>query len=156
MFEAVKASDNGAPKELKFDEFKLSQSRERKSLPLNTELQALRKAQTYTFRAKKMPDFSETYKGVKPPSPKKLTSFEPFNLTTLNRGDEKQSKFQEAVKIEQAKNVQDACFKATPVRSTNKNVVTLSDRVKSDKLVTRAVGMSLTSQERSVKRGLFE
>ena len=44
FFEAVKASDQGAPKELKFDEFKLSQSRERKSLPLDSELQALRKA----------------------------------------------------------------------------------------------------------------
>ena len=44
-----------------------------------------------------MPDFSDTFNGVKPPSPKKLTSFAPFNLSTVQRGENKEAKFKQLV-----------------------------------------------------------
>ena len=47
-----------------------------------------------------------------------------------------------------------ACFKATPNKS--KENVTVPDRVKSDKIATKAVGVNLASTERSVKREKFE
>lgn len=101
-----------------------------------------------------MPDFTDTFSGVKPPSPKKLTTFEPFNLTTLQRGFEKTEKFQQVVETELKRKDSIACFKATPVRM-NKNG-SLPDKVKSDKQATKAVGITLQSNERSVKREMFE
>ena len=47
-----------------------------------------------------------------------------------------------------------ACFKATPVKM--KKGVVIPDRVKSDKKATKAVGISLASNQRSVKRELFD
>lgn len=44
-----------------------------------------------------MPDFSDRYNGVKPPSPKKLTSFATINLSTHNRGDKKMQKLAQLV-----------------------------------------------------------
>ncbi len=85
-------------KEPKFEQFNLrtierSKSRTKKTLPESSELEP----QPYVFKAAKMPDFSDNFNGVKPPSPKKLTNFVPFNLATMNRGDEKQSKFEQVV-----------------------------------------------------------
>ena len=57
----------------------------------------MRKIKTYTFKASKMPDFSDTLNGVKPPSPKKLTSFADFNLSTGRRGEKKEAKIADMI-----------------------------------------------------------
>lgn len=123
-------------------------------MPVPQEEAEFRKAQTYNFKAQKMPDFTDSFNGVKPPSPKKLTTFEPFKLTTLQRGAEKSEKFQQVVETEHKKRDTSCNFRATPVRM-NKNA-SLPDKIRSDKQATRAVGINLSSNERSVKRGLFE
>ena len=102
-----------------------------------------------------MPDFSDTYNGIRPKSPKKLTKFSNFSLSTSNRGQDKQSKLQEKVEMEQRKAKVDACFKATPIKTPAKQVE-LGDRIKSEKKVTRALTVKLVSDERSVKREEFE
>ena len=114
----------------------------------------MRKSQTYNFKAKAMPDFSDKFNGVKPPSPKKLTAFATLNLSTHNRGESKEQKFAKLKESQEKDLKQQACFRATP-NKTKKNV-TIPDRVKSDKKTTRAVGMSLASNDRSVKREIFE
>ena len=63
-----------------------------------------------------MPDFSDSYHGIKPRSPKKLTSFAEFNLTTVNRGAEKQQKLQQMIELEEKRAKKEALFKATPVK----------------------------------------
>ena len=93
FFEASKPSAESGGRALAFDEFKLhtsqrSTSRQRQSMPV-------RKEELLAFKARGMPDFSETYKGVKLASPKRLTSFEPFKLSTASRGQSKQQKLRE-------------------------------------------------------------
>jgi hypothetical protein len=92
-YKFFEVNKDAAAKEAKFEPFNLktterSESRKRASLP--SDEAALRKTQTFTFKATKMPDFSDTYNGLKPPSPKKLTMFQPFKLSTLSRGAEKE------------------------------------------------------------------
>ena len=96
FFEATKASEvnANARKDAEFAEFNLrtnsrSQSRVKRSL---TGADDEAKQQSYVFKAAKMPDFSDTYHGIKPKSPKKLTTFTEFNLSTHNRGTDKQQK----------------------------------------------------------------
>lgn len=102
-----------------------------------------------------MPDFtSDTFNGVKPVSPKKLTSFAPPNLSTFSRGTDKLAKLDEKVKSQQKQLDQEFVFRATPIKG-HKNVA-IPDRVKSDRKPTRAVGISLASQDRSVKRDQFD
>ena len=92
FFEVAKTSEAGTPKEPQFAPFNLSfsnersQSRKKKGKP---EDDGANESQTYTFKAKAMPDFSDRFNGVKPPSPKKLTSIANMNLSTLSRGEEK-------------------------------------------------------------------
>jgi hypothetical protein len=154
----VKAQE-AAPKEsTKFEQFNLrtesrTRSRKRQSLPSEV---ALKRALTFTFKANKMPDFSENFSGLKPQSPKKLTTFAPFNLSTFERGEDKQGKLDEQIEQERKDREQRASFRATPNKSGCTKNVTIPDRIKSDKQVTRAVGVTLASDRRSVKRGLFE
>ncbi len=142
-------------KEPQFEQFNLrtiqrSKSRTRQTLPDSSEIDP----QTYVFKAAKMPDFSDNYNGVKPPSPKKLTNFTPFNLSTMNRGEDKQAKFETVVQKVKESIKESAQFKATPVKM-NKDVV-IPDRVKSEKKITKAVSMRLVSNDRSLKRELFD
>ena len=128
-----------------------SQSRVKRSL---TGVEDDSKQQSYVFKASKMPDFSDTYHGIKPKSPKKLTTFTEFNLSTHNRGTDKQQKLQEMIDSEQKRVKEEALFKATPVKMNADG--TMPQKVKSDKKATKAVGIKLVSDERSVKRELFE
>ena len=162
FFEAAKTSANQdkAGQRTQFEEFNLStrersQSRKRKSITAQetTEEVQLRKIKTYTFKASKMPDFSDTYNGVKPPSPKKLTSFTPFNLSTVQRGEEKEAKFKQTIEAEELKLKNSTQFKATPLKEIKGKA--LASRVKSDKKTTKAVGITLSSSKRSVKREQF-
>lgn len=152
FFEATKAQ---TAKEPKFEQFNLStikrsMSRTRKSLPVEDEAES----SPYVFKAAKMPDFSDTFNGVKPPSPKKLTNFVPFKLNTTDRGEGKQSKLDFVVQKEQEMAKEGFCFKATPVKM-NKAVV-IPDRVRSDRKTTKAVNMRLVSNDRSMQRELFD
>lgn len=120
FFEATKASgaDANARKDAEFAEFNLrtnsrSQSRVKRSL---TGVEDDSKLQSYVFKAAKMPDFSDTYNGIKPKSPKKLTTFTEFNLSTHNRGTDKQQKLQEMIDSEQRQVKDEAIFRATPVK----------------------------------------
>jgi len=95
VFEPTKAQSTRG---LEFQEFNLrtlqrQESRTQKSIPADSQ-------QQYTFKATKMPDFRDTFNGVRPQSPKKLTTFEPFNLSTHNRGAEKQEQLQVMIEAE--------------------------------------------------------
>ena len=62
---------------------------------------------------------------------------------------------QEKVEIELRKIKEDATFRATPVKTPVASVE-ISERIKSEKVATKAVGMRLISDKRSVKREEFE
>jgi hypothetical protein len=61
---------------------------------------------------------------------------------------------QKIVEADKKQRDQIACFKATPVKM--KKDVVIPERVKSEKKPTKAVEISLASNQRSVKRELFD
>lgn len=72
----------------------------------------------------------------------------------MNRGEDKQAKFETVVQKVKESIRESAQFKATPVKM-NKDVM-IPDRVKSEKKITKAVSMRLVSNDRSLKRELFD
>ena len=102
--EQVTLADESTCKEARkprFEPFNLqtserSQSRTKRGNPTD---QTNEVEQSKAFKARKMPDFtSDSFNGVKPVSPKKLTSFAPLNLSTFTRGADKQAKLVDRVK----------------------------------------------------------
>lgn len=90
FFETIKPS-NSSKKEPSFNEFNLK-TLKRSSSRLSERIEKIANEpveQEYVFKANKMPDFSEKFHGFRPKSPKKLTSFTPFNLSTIGRGTDK-------------------------------------------------------------------
>ena len=104
------------------------------------------------FKARKMPDYSIKEHLTTP----KKTTQTPFQLSTEIRGDSKVVKLQELIENERQENLNRSQFKSTPIRCNMNNNAMSCERVKSDKKLTKPIGLSLASQERSVSRELFE
>ena len=98
-FFEVKRDESSVQRKLEFNEFDLKtrdRSLKKQESMKSTNTQGETEV-SVSFKARKMPNFAtqNQLNGIDLQSPKKLTKFAPFKLTTVDRGNEKNRKLED-------------------------------------------------------------